>query len=94
LITFEDALELEGALLPGSFFNAQGLPLLPFAIDQGGGNLVLPDHDGRGCALLLRFDGAKVNSAVVSGDEKLIAPELGYLRAERPLVTERERINF
>ena len=69
--------ELEDAVFVNSLLDAQELPVLPFAVNQGGGNLAGSFYDMLGRALLLGAGRKEVDGAKVSRHQKLVVTELG-----------------
>ena len=71
------AQQLEDAVFVNSLFDLQELPVLPFAVNQGGGNLSGSIHDVLGLLLLLGAGRKEVHGAKVSGHQKLVVAKLG-----------------
>src|ERR1039458_1580288 len=72
------AQQLESSVFVNTLFNAHELPVLPFAVDQRGGNLLGSVHDMLRLLLLLGAGRVEVDGEEVSGQQKLVLAKPGH----------------
>jgi hypothetical protein len=78
LITVQNAVRLEDAVIIRAFFYTQELTVLPIPIDKGRGRLTGPDDDLLRFLLLCRACRTEVDAAMESCDKKLIVAQLSH----------------